>query len=195
MGRIRCQLYSNHFESKNRNKTGSTFIACYMKKTFILSVATLALFSQSKVWADNAPGSERSLAPAWKLQDLDGKTVSSDDFKGKVVILDFWATWCPPCRAEIPGLIDLQKAYGKQGLMVVGVSVDQGGADVIKPFLEKFGMNYPVLVADDKVQQTFGGFDAIPVTLVIDRQGRIVKRHLGLTEKDEFEAEIKPLLK
>ena len=166
-----------------------------MKKTFILSVAILALFSLSKVWADNAPGSEGSLAPAWKLQDLDGKTVSSDDFKGKVVILDFWATWCPPCRAEIPGLIDLQKAYGKQGLMVVGVSVDQGGTDVIKPFVEKFGMNYPVLVADDKVQQAFGGFDAIPVTLVIDRQGRIVKRHLGLTEKDEFEAEIKPLLK
>jgi thiol-disulfide isomerase/thioredoxin len=166
-----------------------------MKKTFILSVAILALFSLSKVLADNTPGSEGSLAPAWKLQDLDGKTVSSDDFKGKVVILDFWATWCPPCRAEIPGLIDLQKAYGKQGLMVVGVSVDQGGADVIKPFVKKFGMNYPVLVADDKVQQAFGGFDAIPVTLVIDRQGRIVKRHLGLTEKDEFEAEIKPLLK
>ena len=166
-----------------------------MKKTYILSVAILALFSLPKVWADNVPGSEGSLAPAWKLQDLDGKTVSSDDFKGKVVILDFWATWCPPCRAEIPGLIDLQKTYGKQGLMVAGISVDQGGADVIKPFVEKFGMNYPVLVADDKVQQAFGGFDAIPVTLVIDRQGRIVKRHLGLTEKDEFEAEIKPLLK
>jgi peroxiredoxin len=166
-----------------------------MKKTFILSVAILALFSLPKVWADNVPGSEGSLAPAWKLRDLDGKTVSSDDFKGKVVILDFWATWCPPCRAEIPGLIDLQKTYGKQGLMVVGVSVDQGGTDVIKSFVEKFGMNYPVLVADDKVQQAFGGFDAIPVTLVIDRQGRIVKRHLGLTEKDEFEAEIKPLLK
>jgi peroxiredoxin len=73
--------------------------------------------------------------------------------------------------------------------------VDQGGTDVIKAFVGKFGMNYPVLVADDKVQQAFGGFDAIPVTLVIDRQGRIVKRHLGLTEKAEFEAEIKPLLK
>ena len=195
MGRNRSQLYSNHFEPKNRNKTGKAFIICYMKKTFILSVAILVLFSLPKVWADNVPGSEGSVAPAWKLQDLDGKTVSSDDFKGKVVILDFWATWCPPCRAEIPGLIDLQKTYGKQGLMVVGVSVDQGGTDVIKPFVEKFGMNYPVLVADDKVQQAFGGFDAIPVTLVIDRQGRIVKRHLGLTEKDEFEAEIKPLLK
>src|SRR5277367_6077030 len=153
MRRIRGQLYSNNFESKNRNKAGRTFITRHMKKTFILSVAILALFSLSKVWADNAPGSEGSLAPAWKLQDLDGKTVSSDNFKGKVVILDFWATWCPPCRAEIPGLIDLQKAYGKQGLMVVGVSVDQGGTDVIKPFVEKFGMNYPVLVTDDKVQR------------------------------------------
>lgn len=159
-------------------------------------MAIPTLFSLPNIRADVAPpGNEGSKAPAWKLQDLDGKTVSSDDLKGKVVILDFWATWCPPCRAEIPGLIDLQKAYEKEGLMVVGISVDQDGSSVLKPFVEKFGVNYPVLVADDKVQQAFGGFDAIPVTLVIDRQGRIVKRHLGLTEKDELEAEIKPLLK
>jgi len=166
-----------------------------MKKTFIFSVAILSLMSLARIWADGAAGSEGTMAPTWKLQDLDGKTVSSADFKGKVVILDFWATWCPPCRAEIPGLIDLQKTYAKQGLMVVGISLDQGGADDVKAFVRKFGMNYPVLIADDRVQQAFGGFDAIPVTLVIDRQGRIVNRHLGLTEKGEFEAEIKPLLK
>ena len=167
----------------------------YMKKTFTLSITILALLSLGRVWAGEAAGSEGSMAPAWRLPDLDGKTVSFDDFKGKVVVLDFWATWCPPCRAEIPGLIDLQKTYQKQGLMVVGISLDQGDAEAIKSFVKKFGMNYPVLVGDDKVQQTFGGIDAIPVTLVIDRQGRIVKRHLGLTEKDEFEGDIKPLLK
>jgi len=166
-----------------------------MKKIFILLLAVLALFSVSQVWAETVPGGEGSLAPAWKLQDLAGKTVSSEDFKGKVVVLDFWATWCPPCRAEIPGLIDLQKTYEKRGLMVVGVSLDQDGVDAVRSFVKKYGMNYPVLVGDDKIQRAFGGFDAIPVTLVIDREGHIVKRHLGLTGKDEFEAEIKPLLK
>ena len=166
-----------------------------MKELFVTFAVILTVFSQANLWADNAPAAEGNLAPAWKLPDLAGHIVSSDDFKGKVVILDFWATWCGPCRAEIPGLIDLQKNYQKQGLAVVGVSVDEGGVDVLKPFVKKFGMNYPVLVGDGKVQQAFGGIDAIPVTLVIDRQGRIVKRHLGLTDKDEFEAEIKPLLK
>lgn len=162
--------------------------------TLVTFAVILIALSQANFWA-NASAAEGNLAPAWKLQDLEGHTVSSDDFKGKVVILDFWATWCGPCQAEIPGLIDLQKSYQQQGLVVVGISLDEGGAEVVKPFVKKFGINYPVLVGDDKVQQAFGGIDAIPVTLVIDRQGRIVKRHLGLTEKDKFETEIKPLLK
>lgn len=165
-----------------------------MKIRFILLAAGLTLLSSSTVWADDASGlSKGSVAPAWKLQDLDGKTVSSDDFKGKVVILDFWATWCGPCREEIPGLIDLQAKYQKQGLAVIGISLDEGAGEV-KPFVKKAGFNYTVALVDDKVQQAFGGVDAIPLTFVIDRQGRIVTKHLGLTGKDEFEAEIKPLL-
>jgi thiol-disulfide isomerase/thioredoxin len=133
-------------------------------------------------------------APSWQLQDLNGKTVHSSDFKGKVVILDFWATWCPPCRAEIPGLVALQKQYGNQGLAVIGASVDEGGADMVGEAAQKLGINYPIVLADDNVQRAFGGITAIPATFIIDREGRIVKSHLGLVDKDEFENEIKPLL-
>ena len=135
------------------------------------------------------------LAPSWELQDLDGKTVHSSDFKGKVVVLDFWATWCPPCRAEIPGFVELQTKYQAQGLAVIGVSVDQASADTVKAFAEKMTINYPVLQSDAKIAAAFGGIDGLPTTFVIDRSGRIVKQHSGFTEKSEIESEIKSLLK
>ena len=144
----------------------------------------------------SAPGvaGQTAVAPEWSLQDVEGKKVCSADFKGKVVILDFWATWCGPCRTEIPTFIALQKQYAKQGLVVIGASVDEGGADVVKPFARKLGINYPVVLADEKTQQAFGGIEAVPTTFIIDRQGQIVKEHLGFADKDEFEKEIKPLL-
>jgi thiol-disulfide isomerase/thioredoxin len=131
----------------------------------------------------------------WKLQDVNGKTVSSADFKGKIVVLDFWATWCSPCRAEIPGFIELQKEYGKNGVAIIGASVD--GADelaAVKKFAERFGINYPVVLADQETVRAFGGVDVIPTTFIIDRDGRIVSRHMGFTEKAELEKEIKMLL-
>ena len=133
-------------------------------------------------------------APNWELKDLDGKTVRSSDFRGKIVILDFWATWCEPCRAEIPGLVALQKEYAPQELVVIGASVDDSDVSTVKQFTEKLGMNYPVALADEQMQQTFGGIEAIPTTFIIDRTGRIVKKDFGFTSKDEFEQEIKPLL-
>jgi peroxiredoxin len=166
-----------------------------MKRKALHFVAIFALCSLIAVLADeDGSALVKTKAPAWKLLDLEGNTVSSEDFKGKVVILDFWATWCGHCGAEIPGLDELQSEYQKRGLAVIGISLDEEGADAVKDFVAKTGMNYRVLMGDEKVQQDFGGMDAIPVTFVIDRQGNIVKRHLGLTEKSEFEAEIKPLL-
>jgi thiol-disulfide isomerase/thioredoxin len=141
----------------------------------------------------NAAGNAAA-APNWELKDLDGRTVRSSDFKGKVVVLDFWATWCGPCRAEIPGLVALQKEHSPEGLVIVGASVDEGGASTVKQFTEKLGVNYPVVLADEKAQQAFGGIEAIPTTFIIDRAGRIVKKDFGFTDKDEFEQEIKPLL-
>ena len=133
-----------------------------------------------------------SPAPAWKLKDLDGKLVKSSDFLGKVVILDFWATWCAPCKAEIPGFIALQKQYGEQGLVVIGVSLDNEPA-VVRRFMADFGMNYRVVLGDLMLLQAFGG-TAIPTTVIIDRAGDIVARHVGFTSRQTFENEIKPLL-
>ena len=134
-------------------------------------------------------------SPAWELKDVDGKPVKSSDFTGKVVILDFWATWCGPCRMEIPGFIELQKQYADKGLVVVGVSLDQDGASVVKAFMEKTGINYPIVLGDEAIVSAFGGVEGIPTTFIIDRNGRIVGKHVGYSAKAEFEAEIKPLLK
>jgi len=145
--------------------------------------------------ADNVaetPASKR--APAWELKDVDGKTVKSSDFDGKVVILDFWATWCPPCKAEIPGFVELQKKYSDQGLVVIGVSLDEQGPAVVKPFMKQFGINYPVVMGNQQIVEAFGSFEGIPTTFVIDRSGKIGASHTGFAPKEFFEKAIAPLL-
>jgi thiol-disulfide isomerase/thioredoxin len=133
-------------------------------------------------------------APAWKLKDLNGATVSSEQLKGKVVVLDFWATWCPPCRQEIPGYTELQKKYGPQGLAIVGVSLDEAGPAVVKDFAGKFKINYQMLMADEAVQTAFGGVEAIPTTFLIDRDGKIRDRKVGSEPTEEYEQKIKTLI-
>ena len=166
----------------------------------ILAVAALltAASATKTTISDNRPNSgsdSTTPALAWELKDVDGKLVKSSSFAGKVVILDFWATWCGPCRMEIPEFVELQRKYADKGLAVVGVSLDQGGASAVKGFMTRTGVNYPVVLADEAVVSAFGGVEAIPTTFVIDRRGRIVGKHIGYTEKSEFEAEIKSLLK
>jgi thiol-disulfide isomerase/thioredoxin len=137
-------------------------------------------------------------APAWTLKDVDGKVVSSEQFKGKVVVVDFWATWCGPCRAEIPGYISLQKKYGPEGLVIVGVSLDAQGPGVVKKFMKQHGMNYQVVMADDEVQAAFGGAEgltAIPTTFIIDRSGKIRDRKVGAEHTADFEARLVQYLK
>jgi thiol-disulfide isomerase/thioredoxin len=135
----------------------------------------------------------RTPAPDWQLNDLNDKTVKFSDFRGKVVILDFWATWCVPCRVEIPNFVELQKQYGDKGLRVVGVSLDEQGPEVVKKFVKQFGVTYPIVIGNQKVAEAYGGIDAIPTTFVIDRQGRIVNQHMGYIDKDVFEKEIQSL--
>ncbi len=159
-----------------------------------ITLATAAASPETPIAAMMNSSAHASLAPGWSLLDLNGKTVQSADFKGKVVVLDFWATWCPPCRAEIPGFADLQKQYGMRGLAVVGVSVDQASTSEIKSFTETLGVNYPVVLADAKTVEAFGGIDGLPTTFVIDQTGHIVHQHLGYTSKSQLESEIKALL-
>ena len=132
-------------------------------------------------------------APAWKLKDTEGKDVSFAQLKGKVVVVDFWATWCGPCRAEIPGYVAMQKKYGDQ-LAIIGVSVDQGGPELVKAFGEKFGVNYPLVMADEAIQKAFGGIEAIPTTFLIDRDGQIRDRKVGAEETETYEKKVAAVL-
>ncbi len=136
----------------------------------------------------------RHLAPNFALKDGDGKVVHLSDYRGKVVLLDFWATWCGPCKIEIPWFIDFQRKDQDKGLVVLGVSMDDDGWNVIKPFIKGLKMNYRVLIGDDKTAQLYGGVDALPTTFLIDREGRIAAVHVGLVDRKEFENGIEELL-
>lgn len=135
---------------------------------------------------------ENATAPAWTLKNPDGRTVRLADFRGKVVLLNFWAAWCPPCRKEIPGLVALQARYGSLGLTVVGVSMDT--EEVAASFAKSLGINYPVVFGTPLVAATYGGVAVVPTTFVIDRAGKIVASHEGFVDAQTFAGEIKPLL-
>ncbi len=132
----------------------------------------------------------------YTLKDINNRDVRLSDFKGKVILLDFWATWCGPCKTEIPGFIELQNKYGKDGLVVIGVSVDDT-IDKLKPYVDQMKMNYTILQGlnhDDFVDDAWGPMFGIPTTFIIGRDGRICNRHVGMATKDAFEREIKSLL-
>jgi thiol-disulfide isomerase/thioredoxin len=133
-------------------------------------------------------------APNFTLETLDGKNMSLSDLRGKAVLLNFWATWCGPCKIETPWLVELQKEYGSQGLQVVGVAMDDSGKDDIEKFAKDMGVNYPVLLGKEAVGDAYGGVPALPESFFIGRNGKIVERIIGLKGRGEIEDAIKKAL-
>ena len=141
------------------------------------------------------PVARRDPAPGFALPDMDGGTATLADYSGRVLLLNFWATWCLPCRAEMPWFVDFQTRFGDDGFAVLGVSVDEPGRDIVEPFLERSPVNYRIALADTVERQApFGPKNVLPTTWLIDRQGRIAAEHVGLVSREATEAEIRLLL-
>lgn len=140
-------------------------------------------------------GQTKTKAPEFKLKSTEGKEIKLSDFKGKVVVLDFWATWCGPCRKGVPDLVELQNEYQNK-LVVIGVSLDEisGTSSDVKPFIQSFKINYPIVLGNEKVSQDYGDVQSIPTSFIIDQKGNIVNKHVGLTPKEVYVKQIKSLL-
>jgi thiol-disulfide isomerase/thioredoxin len=164
---------------------------------FIIASLLLCFLASSSLAQDERPTirfvRNPDPAPDFKLTSLDGKPLSLADSHGKVILLNFWATWCGPCRAEIPDLIELQNKY-RDRLQILGLVVDDDDADAIKEFVEKFRINYPVAMASDAIRIQYGGIAALPTSFVLDAEGRIVQKHEGLRDPLLYETEIRSLL-
>ena len=137
---------------------------------------------------------DRKSAPDFELKDANGHTVHLSDYRGKVVLLDFWATWCGPCKIEIPWFQEFERQNKDKGFAVLGVAMDEEGWDVVKPFAQHMNINYRLLIGNDSIAEQFGGVDALPTTFLIDRDGKIAAVHVGLSGKREFEDGIRELL-
>jgi len=133
-------------------------------------------------------------APDFTLPKLDGNSLTLSDFKGKVIILNFWATWCPPCRREIPDFVELYENYKDKGLLIIGVNLDGGDRSSVKQFSEKYKINYPVVLGNVNVTEDYGGIRAIPTTFIIDREGDIREKYIGYQPGTTFEDQAKRLL-
>jgi len=173
-------------------KTGGVMM---QKKTvgilIAVTVFSFLMISQSRqnVSAENKRASD------FTLTNLNGKTVTLSDFKDKVIILDFWATHCPPCIQEIPDFVKLYNKYKDKGLVIIGVSLDRGDVEKVKRFCRNKGVNYPVVIGNYEVTKNYGGIRYIPTTFIIDKNRNIVKKFIGYTPMNTFEGEIKKLLK
>ncbi len=165
-----------------------------MKKQLTLVIVLLSL--SLTILSGCGKGADSNLpdAPQFTIQGGD-ESYSLSDFKGKMVILNFWATWCPPCKKEIPYFIELQEKYADKGLVILGVSMDQGGWLVTKEFADEWQINYPVAMANRDMMSKYGSPSSIPTTFIITPKGKIGNQFVGYRPKDVWESEIKKVLK
>jgi len=170
-----------------------------MRRNFTGIAMILALVSASSFMLPHASAavagaSARRPAPTFTLKDADGAPVSLAAYKGKVVLLDFWATWCTGCKVEIPWYMEFQEKYSGQGLASIGVAMDDEGWQKVKPYLAQHPITYPIVLGDAAFGKRYG-ITALPVTLLIDREGRIADSHAGMVVKGAWEEEIQTLLR
>jgi thiol-disulfide isomerase/thioredoxin len=156
-------------------------------------LAISAIFVLLLSCTDRVAKSGGSMAPDFTLEELGGKNVTLSDMKGKVVLLEFWATWCPPCRASIPGIERLHEKYKDKGVVVLAVSMDDGGWDAVQSFVKEQGIKYTVLKGNDDVAVKYQ-VRSIPMLLVVDKEGKITRRYLGFGSDEDVESEIKAIL-
>lgn len=163
-----------------------------------LAVTVMIVAGQHLARRSAQPGSagfqQGKVAPDFQLKDLDGKSVRLSDLRGKAVLLNFWATWCPPCKEEIPWFVDFQKQYGRQGLQIVGVAMDDAKPEAIAKFAADMHMNYPVLLGTNDVADSYGGVEALPTSFYIGRDGKITRTVFGLAPHHEVEENIRAAL-
>jgi thiol-disulfide isomerase/thioredoxin len=168
----------------------------------LLAVAVMVgLYFVNRLWiapatlrhAQAKSNGNHPFAPDFTVTDIFGNKLRLSDYKGKVVMLDFWATWCGPCRIEIPGFVELQDRYRNQGFTIIGISMDDGPEPVVE-FYKQFKMNYPVALGDDRLGALFGGILGMPTTFLIGRDGRIYVKHIGASSVGVFEEEVKALI-
>ena len=164
-----------------------------MKCVTLLLVLAAAAAAQTNVRAALQPEGERKAAPEFALKDSAGKTVALKKYRGKVVLLDFWATWCHGCKEEIPWFADFQRKYAAKGLQVVGVSLDEEGWKVVKPFLATTDVPYRILLGDEPLAKKYG-IENMPDAVLIDRKGRIAAAYTGLVDRDNLDANLRAML-
>ena len=160
--------------------------------------ATLAITGcfdyRSTVKAAVKSEGERKPAPDFTLKDADGKPVKLSDYRGKVVLLNFWATWCGPCKIEIPWFMEFEQQYKDKNFAVLGVSLDEDGWESVKPYISAKKINYRVVIGTEQVAQLYGDVDSLPTTFMIDREGRVAAVHVGLVSKGDYTRDILNLL-
>ncbi|MBS1826983.1 MAG: TlpA family protein disulfide reductase [Acidobacteria bacterium] len=170
-----------------------------LRRPALLAVAAIGIAlagcsGQGSMRAAVKAEKDRNTAPSFTLKDATGRTVQLADYKGKVVLLNFWATWCGPCKIEIPWFIDFEQRYKDRGFAVLGVSMDEDGWETVKPYLEAKKVNYRVVIGTDEVADLYGGVSSLPTSFVIDRQGKIASTHVGLVSKSVYQDDIEQLL-
>jgi peroxiredoxin len=166
--------------------------ACVGQSNRVRDLLVGNLFSSAPSSVYVNPG-DRRMAPDFVLDDASGKPVRLSDYRGQVVLLNFWATWCTPCRVEIPWFMEFQKAHQSRGFATLGVSLDEDGWDAVRPYIGEHKINYRVMVGNDDLAQLYGA-SSLPTTFIIDKSGRIAATHVGLCSRSEYETDIRAVL-